>query len=79
MRLAPLASVTSLRFSQHRALYAALLLLLGFALLMGIAALKGAGYNGPAFPNRADTPNDSSNSPAQNSGYGDVGNVGRHP
>ena len=68
-------TIDDLRFSRHRGLYAWLLLLGAVAALMIIATLLHAGHNGPAFPNRVDTESDSAGSPAQNSGYGDVGDT----
>ena len=67
------------RFSEHRGFYAWVIIVFTAAMLFAIAAARHAGYNGPAFPNRAGTESESSGPPAQGAGTGDVGPVNDHP
>jgi len=67
------------RFSEHRGLYAWVIIVFSVVVLFAIAAARHAGYNGPAYPNRAGTESESSGHAAQGAGTGDVGPVNDHP
>jgi hypothetical protein len=67
------------RFSQHRGLYAWVIIVFSVAMLFAIAAARHAGWNGPAFPNRAGPESNSAGSEAQGAGEGDVGKLNDHP
>lgn len=67
------------RFSRHRGLYAWFFLAFALIVLFAIAAARHAGYNGPAYPNRANSESESSGGAAQGAGTGDVGPTSEHP